>query len=147
MNMRKLIIALLILSFFSCKKDSLDNIKCGCEVENTQKNNIPSWLTALIERAEEDRTGNYLGTIWLTKYKGQDLFVTDMRFASGLLGYWFFECSGKHLLWRSAKEPICPADPFVGADHFYVEDEDDFRSFIKEMELNIIVYSNFPYKH
>jgi hypothetical protein len=108
---------------------------CGCE--QSQKD-LP-WLKELIKKANTDKTGNYWGTIWLEKYKGQDIFVTNMMLGSGGIMYWFFDCSGNHLIFQSG-EGYCPSD-FVGNGHFFIEDEEDFGSFILNMKLNAVIYS------
>jgi hypothetical protein len=33
----------------------------------------------MIQKAETDKTGNYLGTIWLEKHNANDIFVKDMK--------------------------------------------------------------------
>jgi len=100
----------------SCKKDAV----CACGVNNPAKK-LP-WLAELIEKAKTDETGNYLGSIWLENYKGQDIFVTDMALGSGGIAYWFFDCNGNH--------------------HVFV-DKDDFLSFYSTMKLDVVIYSLF----
>ena len=113
-----------IFSFNSCEKEPEkeeidDTTICACGVTDPAKN--LTWLAELIETARTDETGNYLGRIWLEKFKEQDIFVTDMMLGSGGIAYWFFDCSG---------------------NHFFTEDE-DFQSFVLNMKLDVIIYSPF----
>ena len=134
-----------ILSFNSCEKESEkeeidDTTISACGVTDPAKK--LTWLAELIETAKTDETGNYLGRIWLEKFKEQDVFVTDMMLGSGGVAYWFFDCSGNHLILRDWKYEICPACNFVGNHHFFIEDE-DFQSFVSNMKLDVIIYSPF----
>lgn len=137
-----------LLSFFlfSCQnKDKIEipaideNIK-ACGIKQPQKN-LP-WLKELIKKAETDKTGNYLGTIWLIRYKERDIFVTDMALGSGGIANYFFDCSGNHLIWRRG-ESYCPSD-FVGSHHFFIEDEEDFGVFFHSTKLDVVIYTNIP---
>ena len=127
---------------------------CACGVRNPAKN-LP-WLAELIEKAEYDkiappyepgddyRPGHYLGQIWLGKFKGQDIFRTNMMLGSGGIAFWYFDCSGNHLILRTwpyeprPDEP-CPACNFVGHHHFFIEDKD----FIWLLEVDVLIYSPF----
>ena len=91
----------------------------------------------MITKAENDKTGNYIGTIWLIKYKGKDIFVTDMALGSGGIANYFFDCSGNHLIWRNG-ESYCPSD-YVGKNHFYVDDENDFANFFNDVKFTFLV--------
>jgi hypothetical protein len=128
MVMKKIFILITIsLLLLSCCPETLKvyynkNI-IACGVKEPQKN-FP-WLAEIIKKSENDKTGNYLGTIWLEKYKGEDVFVTNMMLGSGGVAYWFFDCSGNN---------IAPK----GKDA-------DFDLFVTNMQLNIIVYSNLPF--
>lgn len=137
---------LIFLSFFfvwSCIQDEQVVDKtitdCGCELPQEK---LP-WLKELIKKAETDKTGNYWGTIWLVKYKGQDLFVTNMMLGSGGIANYVFDCSGNHLIFKRGEGNYCPSD-FVGNGHFYVEDETDFGTFFHSMKLDVVVYSTLP---
>ncbi|MDR1122322.1 MAG: hypothetical protein LBM08_15610 [Dysgonamonadaceae bacterium] len=122
----------------------------ACGVTDPAKN-LP-WLADLIEKAENAKTAgphkpgddfatvNYIGHIWLEKYRGQDLFVTNMMLGSGGVLYWFFDCSGNHLV--SRQQENCTACQYVGNHHFYVEDG-DFESFALNMKLDAVIYSPF----
>lgn len=88
----------------------------ACGVKNPQKN--IKWLSELIEKAEKDKTLNYFGTIWLEKYKGNDIFVTDMMMGSGGIAYYFFDCEG---------------NSFV---------PENFLEFANNMKKDIIIYTN-----
>lgn len=108
------IIAIIFL-FFSCEK-SIENkqVISACGISEPQKN--IEWLSKLIDKAEDDKTGNYMGTIWLEKYKGSDIFVTNMSMGSGAIAFYFFDCQGKSLIPES----------------------------MSEMKFNKVVYSNVP---
>lgn len=131
------------LCFNSCEKESnkkgIEEIS-ACGVTHPEKN-LP-WLAELIAKAKNDKTGNYFGRIWLEKYKEQDIFVTEMMFGSGAVMYWFLDCSGNHFISRNEDEGYCPS-AFIGEGHFYVEDEEDFSAFIRNMKLDIVIYSPF----
>lgn len=77
---------------FSCGRESEKMIACG--VENPQQN--ISWLAELIQKTEDKNADiPYVGTIWLVRYKGEDIFVSDispMRSASR--AYYLFDCAG-----------------------------------------------------
>lgn len=125
--MRYLFLAILCLLLLSCGQDepseSVQNKNItACGLEEPQKN-LP-WLVTIIEKAENDETGNYWGTIWLEKYNEQDIFVTNMMLGSGGLAYWFFDCSGNN---------IAPQG-----------EDADFDLFMINMKLDIVVYSNMP---
>ena len=140
-----ILFAFFCILFFSCKEvhneEAIDKkVINACGVSNPAKN-LP-WLVKLIETAKTDNTGNYLGRIWLEKFKKQDIFVTDMMLGSGGVAYWFFDCSGNHLISLTWKYDTCPACNFVGNHHFYIKDE-DFQSFMLNMKLDVIVYSPF----
>lgn len=124
--MKKSISILLIIApfiFLTCEKNNsyLNSNINACGVINPQKN--IKWLKELIEKAEIDQTGNYKGTIWLEKYKGDDIFVTDMMMGSGAILYYYFDCEG---------------------ESFVPENSLEFAYNIKK---NIIVYSNIPFKY
>ncbi|MDR3269316.1 MAG: hypothetical protein LBT83_09650 [Tannerella sp.] len=137
--MRNLIVILCCVLFFSCKQDVVETCT-ACENEELREN-LP-WLGELISKAETDRTGNYAGFIWLEKYKGRDIFVTNMGLGSGGIMYRFFDCDGNHLVFRRGEETYCPSD-YVGDHHFFVEDEEDFGAFVSNMKLDVAVYSPF----
>lgn len=137
---------LTFMSFFlvlSCSQevqvDTNPITACGC---GQAQENLP-WLKELIKKAETDQTGNYWGTIWLVKYKGQDLFVTNMMLGSGGIANYVFDCSGNHLVFKRGEGSYCPSD-FVGNGHFYVEDDADFGTFFHSMKLDVVVYSTLP---
>ena len=135
----KNVLLFLCLLFFSCSHELKYNeiiTACGCE----QPQENLSWLKELITKAENDKTGNCIGTIWLIKYKGKDIFVTDMALGSGGIANYFFDCSGNHLIWRNG-ESYCPSD-YVGKNHFYVDDEKDFANFFHDVKLDVVIYSN-----
>ncbi len=94
----------------NCKNSELT----ACGIKEPQKN--IEWLSKLIAKAENDKTGNYWGTIWLEKYKGNDVFVTDMALGSGGIMYYYFDCQG---------------NAFVPESH-------------PEMKFNCVIYTNIP---
>jgi hypothetical protein len=106
-NHHLLFITMCFFFFQSCNKDEVESdIKQGlktktneniiaCGVTNPGKN--LAWLASIIEKAQEDTTGNYLGVIWLENYNGQDVFVTNMMLGSGGLAYHIFDCQGNPL--------------------------------------------------
>ena len=135
----------------SCRQETQDDmntiIDCACKnsLLNIQENiqeNIP-WLKDLINKMDTDKTGNYVGTIWLMKYQEQDIFVTDMALGSGGILYYFLNCSGNHLIFRNGEGLYCPKD-YIGGDHFFVEDEEDFKNFFSNYKLDVVIYSNIP---
>jgi len=128
-----------VLFFNSCKKEPKEKATNACGVIDPAKN--ITWLVELIEKAKTDKTGNYLGEIWLEKFKGQDIFVTNMMLGSGGVMYWFFDCSGNHFIFHRETEN-CTACNFVGKHHFFMED-DDFGIFILNMKLDVVIYSPF----
>ena len=144
-DMKNLLILCLCFFVFSCDKSQPNETKpngvitaCGCE--DIQRD--LSWLAELIEKSKNDETGNYVGTIWLVNFKGQDIFVTDMMLGSGGILNYFIDCSGNHLTSKSGGESWCPKE-FVGDGHFFIEDE-DFGDFMRNTELDVVIYSTFP---
>jgi hypothetical protein len=138
---KAIILNILCLFILSCSDNTQYDIKvtaCGCEKPTK---NI-TWLKELIKKAETDKTGNYVGTIWLENYKGQEIFVTNMMLGSGGILYYFFDCAGKHLISKNG-ESYCPSE-FIGSQHFFVEDEKDFETFMLTMKLNVVIYTNVP---
>lgn len=130
-----------MLVYIVCSHNTQNDIKltvCGCE---QPPKDLP-WLSELIKKAETDKTGNYVGTIWLEHYNGQEIFVTNMMLGSGGNLYYFFDCEGKHLISKNG-EGYCPTE-FAGNQHFFVEDEKNFESFMLTMKLNVVIYSNVP---
>jgi hypothetical protein len=123
----------------SCKQEIKKEKICACGVNDPAKK-LP-WLFDLIEKAETDKTANYFGRIWLEKFKGQDIFVTDMMLGSGGVAYCFFDCSGNHYTYSVSDS--CSACAYVGHHHFRVENEKDFMNFVTNMKLDIILYSSF----
>ena len=138
-----LICGVLLISCAS-KVETDDNTNLDCNGCIMPQKNLP-WLKELIQKAENDNTltqANYWGCIWLEKYKGQDIFVTNMMLGSGGVMYWFFDCSGNHLISKTREYETCIACKFVGNNHFFIEDE-DFHPFKLNMKLDVIIYSPF----
>jgi hypothetical protein len=101
--------------------DRTDKACTECKIEELQEN-LP-WLKELINKAETDKTGNYWGTIWLSKYKAQDVFVTDMMLGSGGVLYWTFDCDGNVV---------------------YI-DRSDAVNFFEESKKGVVLYVNLPF--
>ena len=104
------------------------------------------WLKKLIDLSKTDKTANYFGRIWLEKFNGQDIFVTNMMFGSGGVMYYFFDSSGASIInkdYVKDRNPLIEA--FAGKDYAFVEvDGEDFHnSFVIKMKLDIVVYSSY----
>ena len=127
---------------------SSETVACG--VKHPEKN-LP-WLAELIEFAEGDKTGNYIGrlkpgnyfgSIWLVKFKGQDIFVTNMMLGSGGVAYWFFDCSGNLVLFQNVEtvyNPLFVENPFAFT---VIGDRDEFLNIISNRKFDIVIYSPF----
>jgi hypothetical protein len=111
----KLMILLVLILFLTCTENKEEKTVCG--VKDPLKD-LP-WLNEIITLSKSDTTGFYIGTIWLTEYHGQELFVTDMSLGSGAIAYAVFNCNGD----------IVPIDDL---DFYNSLSEDD------------IIYSNMP---
>lgn len=81
----------------SCDKNEntyvepLKNIEaCG----KTDPLNQLEWLNAIANKALSDKTGNYMGSIWIVSYNDVDLVITDMSLGSGGIYFHIFDCSG-----------------------------------------------------
>jgi hypothetical protein len=135
-----IIVCLCSLLLCSCGQEPDNRIR-ACGIDDPAKK-LP-WLAELINKAENDNSGNYLGTIWLEKYNEQDIFVTDMMFGSGGIMYYFFDCSGNHYISNNWEYENCPACDFVGGYHVLIENEEDFDSFVSSMKLDVVIYSPF----
>lgn len=87
--MKKIIlIGLFALLFGSC--DNKRALICGVEDPISELN----WLSEIVEKSENDTTGNYTGNIFLLNYNNQQIIFIDMPMGSGgLYGYWF-NCDG-----------------------------------------------------
>jgi hypothetical protein len=161
-------IAIFLFLFASCGMEDTQNKEVVDALEETQQDGITTcgvadpaknlpWLADLIAKAESAKTSgphnpgddyhpiNYLGQIWLEKYKGRDLFVTNMMLGSGGVAYWFFDCEGNHLTWKSLQNETCPACQYVGNHHFMLEDDEleGFESFALKMKREPPIYSPF----
>jgi hypothetical protein len=55
------------------------------------------WLAELIEKAETDTSGDYMGSIWIEKRNGRDIFVTNMRMEDPRRVFSFFDAEGNPL--------------------------------------------------
>ncbi|MEK7718447.1 MAG: hypothetical protein AAB347_02370, partial [Bacteroidota bacterium] len=61
----------------------------------------------LANQSLNDKTGNYVGSIWIITYEGSDIIVTDMALGSGGILYYFFDCNGEQ---SSSLEGLEPND-------------------------------------
>jgi hypothetical protein len=110
---------------------------------DSKDENLP-WLTKLIELSKTDKTGNYIGSIWLEKYKGEDIYVTNMGFGSGGVAYYYFDNSGASIIHKGyEKYPNPYIESFTGKKAFMEVDEEWFEDFRLNMKLNILIYSSF----
>jgi len=99
--MKKIII--LILLFFlvgNCRKESQEI--CGTLYPQTNL----VWLKNIIDLADNDNSGNYVGSIYAEKYKGKDVIYIDMMMGSGgVMGHWY-NCDGSILKFSYSDMPI-----------------------------------------
>lgn len=138
--MKKLIVFILSSLILSCNQKMQDDAnvceKCINSYENLH------WLKELIQKAETDKTGNYLGCIWLEKTNdGKDIFVTNMMLGSGGVMYWYFDCCGNHYAFAGVEK--CVACEYVGNNHIFFDD--DFS--MSEMKKDVIIYSPQNLQH
>ncbi len=117
-----LAIIFLCIITWSCNK-SLDTSKITVCGVNDPKKNIP-WLTELIQKAEDKNADlPYVGTIWIVKYKGQDIIVSDISLMrSSSLMYHCFDCSGNLIK---------------------IDDSEDFFEHMKKN--GVIIFSNWEH--
>lgn len=52
------------------------------------------WLNEFVSNALADKSGNYLGNIWIFRFSDNDIIATDMALGSGGILYHFFDCQG-----------------------------------------------------
>ena len=85
----------------SCHKEdktiliSLNKIS-ACGVEDPLNDLL--WLHEIALKSITDRTGNYLGSIWIKKYTEKDIIVTNMALGSGGVAFYTFDCDGNNVL-------------------------------------------------
>ena len=111
--MRKIvIIASIILLFTYCKKE--DTKVCGCEDPATEL----QWLNELIQKAETDTSGLFMGSIYYEVINMEELFFIMMELDSinGDIKHWL-ECDGEEVNFEFHEEP-------------------------KNMKLNNLIYTN-----
>ena len=135
-KMKKLsLLFICALALTSCKSD-----------DNSITENLP-WIEKLIALSTADNTGNYLGCVWLEKFEGMDVYVTNMAFGSGGVMYYYFDRSGASIILDSYSEykyhnPLIEA--FAGNKYAFVEkNEKWFNDFRLSMKLSKVVYSSF----
>jgi len=96
------------------------------------------WLEELIEKADNDKKGCFVGNIWLENFKGNDFFITSMNLCNGGVMYWIFDCSGNHFGYVSEQ---CAACNLVGGHCLpWIEDE-DFIDFLMCLRKRIVIYT------
>jgi hypothetical protein len=99
-----LIVAFLLLNCDHKKLTIALSEHLFCDV--TDPKNELLWLKSIIDLAETDRTGNYLGKIWAESYLGSDVIFIDMSMGSGgVAGHWF-NCDGSKLVVSPNSYPI-----------------------------------------
>ena len=104
------------------------------------------WLEKLIDSSKTDKTGNYWGCIWLEKFNGKDLFVTNMMLGSGGVMYYFFDGSGTCITPENPTEYANPLiEAFVGKLTVKQVDKEEFHTFVQNMKLDVLVYSSFSW--
>jgi len=103
------------------------------------------WLKKLIDLSKTDKTGNYIGRIWLENFQGQDVFVTDMMLGSGGVRYYFFDRFGASFIIKGYVKYHNPLiEAFAGNEYNFIEvDEKEFMTFSINMKLKVLVYSCF----
>ena len=98
--MKTKIISILIITIFTLSCEDGDNtyIKplkkisaCGY---NDPLNQL-EWLNEVVNKSLDDKTGNYIGSIWIINHENSDIIVTDMALGSGGIAYYFFDCNGE----------------------------------------------------
>lgn len=129
---------MLLFAFFSCDlKNDIDVDDRSEEIQSEYP-----WLKELIQKAETDKTGNYVGFIWLEQYEGKDYFVTNMMLGSGGIAYWIFDTSGKHFAHNETE--FCSACEFVENGHFHTEDSD--FSLLNDLKKDIVIYAPVSFR-
>ncbi|MGQ7868302.1 hypothetical protein [Sunxiuqinia sp. sy24] len=81
----------------SCEKEGNSYIDPLKEVSACGYNdplNQLEWLNELANKSLDDKTGNYIGSIWLITYENSDIIVTDMALGSGGIAFYLFDCNG-----------------------------------------------------
>lgn len=101
----------------------------ACGVNDPAKNLL--WLTELIEAAENDTTGSYLGNIWLEQYNGQDVFVINMSLGNRDMAYHVFDCLGNEVF------------PFQGiGNEEIIDNRKKKKNFLNNITKDIVIYAN-----
>lgn len=97
--MKTKVLFFLVVVFFtlSCEKDENTYIEplkeisaCGYDDPLNQL----KWLHEMAYKSLNDKTGNYIGSIWIITYENSDIIVTDMALGSGGVAYYSFDCDG-----------------------------------------------------
>lgn len=85
-----------IIVLISCsEKEDFIFVDQSCGIKNPTENIV--WLKELVNKAENDTTGNFFGTIYLEEYNGSDvIFVQMPMYSGGVYGYWY-NCDGTEL--------------------------------------------------
>ncbi len=82
---------IIVISIISCRNDPIETEEIeACGFSNPKEELV--WLKDLIAKADTDKTGKYLGSIYLEE---NDLFWVRMSLGTGggALGFWF-DCEG-----------------------------------------------------
>ena len=95
----KALLYLFILSFtLSCEKDKNHYIKALHDIRACGKDdplNQLEWLNMKILNGKDPANTNFIENLWIKKYKGEDIIVTNFGLASSM--YSTFDCSGKSI--------------------------------------------------
>ncbi|MBC7920938.1 MAG: hypothetical protein H7Z75_07570 [Ferruginibacter sp.] len=125
---KSIVLAAVIAVFFGCEAKKTapgpKSLVTICGVKDSAKE--LAWLKEIIAKAEDDRTnktysGNYLGSVYLEKFNGQDVFYTDMAMGSGGLAFRLFTCDGQPVSFSSNEQML---------------------SFVKAVQKSKLIYSN-----
>lgn len=97
MIMKRIIVITSVFLLFTFCKEEKSEI-CGCENPTTEL----QWLNELIQKAETDTTGLYLGSIYFEVYNNEQMFYVLMPLepVDHILKHWL-DCNGNPIL----KEP------------------------------------------
>jgi len=110
--MHKLIIPVALLCLaLQCEPQptppASESVLLPCGVNNPAKE--LRWLKDIITKADEDKAtmaykGNYLGEIYLERFRDQPVFVVDMMMGSGGIFMYLFGCDGERIKDVSSEE-------------------------------------------
>ncbi|MCF6333840.1 MAG: hypothetical protein L3J11_11200 [Draconibacterium sp.] len=104
------VLLFVVIAFFtlSCEKDEDTYIKplkeinaCGYDDPLNQL----EWLHEIAYKSLNDKTGNYIGSIWIITHENKDIIVTDMALGSGGIYRYLFDCYGNQISTVAGLEP------------------------------------------